>query len=134
MMSGENSRTAAQARARAERNPAHRVELEPNPAPVCARWKGRVVAESTRAWLVRETRCEPTIYFPREDLRWEFFQASERHSFCPYKGEASYWTLSADGQTEENAAWSYEDPFDEVADLRGCVAFYPERADITTQS
>ena len=131
-MSGQNSRAEAEARARAGRDPAHRVELERSPATVSARWQGRVVAESKRSWLVRETGCAPVVYFPREDLRWELFQASDRYSFCPYKGAASYWSLREGDQAEENAAWSYESPFDEVADLRGCIAFYPERVEVSS--
>lgn len=109
------------------RHPGYRVDLEPDPARVRVRLGDAVVAESDRTLRVLETDHAPVTYFPRADVRLDLMERTDHHTFCPFKGEASYWTLHADGRTEENAAWSYEDPFEEVEGLRGYVAFYPDR-------
>jgi uncharacterized protein (DUF427 family) len=78
---------------------------------------------------VCETKHEPVVYFPREDVRFEALERTDHKSFCPFKGEASYWTLRVADRAEENAVWSYEDPFDEVAGLEDYVAFYADRVE-----
>jgi uncharacterized protein (DUF427 family)/acyl-CoA thioesterase len=93
-------------------------------------WAGDVlVAESTRALRLEETRHVDRLYFPEADVRWEHFEESVAHTICPFKGEASYWHLNAtDGRPiEKNVVWTYRDPFPEVAGIAGHVAFYQER-------
>ena len=107
--------------------PDYRVDLEANPEHVRVTLAGEVLADSRRTLIVRETKHEAVVYFPRGDVRFERLERSEHESFCPFKGEASYWTIRAGGRVEENAVWGYEAPFDEVAGLNGYVAFYPER-------
>jgi uncharacterized protein (DUF427 family) len=109
------------------RVPDHRVDLEPAPGRWRASLAGEVVAESARAILVRETRHAPVVYFPRDDVRDGTLERSRHETFCPFKGEASHWNVRAGGRSEADAAWSYEDPFPEVAGLRGHVAFYADR-------
>jgi len=111
------------------RFPDYRVDLETSPQRVRVSLGGTVVADSRATLTVRETKHEPVIYFPREDVRFEALERTDHKSFCPFKGEASYWTLGASGRIEENAVWSYEDPFDEVAGLKDYVAFYPDRVE-----
>ena len=111
------------------RYPDYRVEIDPNPVRVRIRFNGTWVADSEATLLVRETQHEAVIYFPREALHSEWFERTEHESFCPFKGEASYWTLRVADRCEENVAWSYEDPFSEVADLRNYVAFYSDRVE-----
>ena len=110
-------------------HPDYRVDLEPNPARVQLRFEGETVAESERTLIVRETKHTPVVYFPREDVRFELLQRTVHHTVCPFKGEASYWTLRVGARVEENVAWSYEDPFDEVAGLKDYVSFYPDRVE-----
>jgi len=112
-----------------KQHPDYRVDLEPDPARVRARLGGEVLAESDRTLRVRETGHAPVPYFPRDDVRFEHLERTAHETFCPFKGEASYWTARAGGRTEANLAWSYEDPFDEVAGLAGYVAFYPDRVE-----
>jgi uncharacterized protein (DUF427 family) len=109
--------------------PGHTVELEACDAPVCARFNGRVVADSARALVVKEADYPPVIYFPRDDVRFEFLERTDHASFCPFKGDASYWTLRVDDRFSENAVWSYEDTFPEVAGLKDHLAFYPDRVE-----
>ena len=88
-----------------------------------------MIADSARTLVVRETKHDPVVYFPREDVRLDAMQRTEHETFCPFKGEASYWTLRVGDRVEENAVWTYEDPFDEVAGLKDYVSFYPDRVD-----
>jgi uncharacterized protein (DUF427 family) len=111
--------------------PDYRVDVEPKAGRVYARLNGGVIADSTAAVIVRETNLAPVIYFPRDDVRLELAEATPHRTFCPFKGEASYWTFRCAGQSEENLAWSYEAPFDQVAQLRNYVAFYPERVELS---
>jgi uncharacterized protein (DUF427 family) len=111
------------------RFPDYRVDLETSPQRVRVSLGGTVVADSRATLTVRETKHEPVIYFPREDVRFEALERTDHKSFCPFKGEASYWTLRASDRIEENAVWSYEDPFDEVAGLKDYVAFYSDRVE-----
>jgi len=112
-----------------EQNPSHRVDLEPSPGTVRVRFAGEVLADSERALLVRETGHDPVVYFPREDVRAEFLESTEHSTFCPFKGDASYWSLRVGDREEANAAWSYEDPFEEVVGLKNFMAFYADRVE-----
>ena len=110
-----------------DRFPGYSIELGP------CRMMGRVlygdviVAESDACLLVRESDHPDQLYFPVDGVRWEHFTESDHHTICPFKGEADYWTLSAGAATEQNVAWAYHDPFEEVAGLEGYVAFYTDR-------
>jgi uncharacterized protein (DUF427 family) len=109
-----------------------RVELQPHPERVVLRAGGEILADSTAALCVRETKHEPVLYFPRKDVRLERLVRTDHHTFCPFKGEASYWTIETADAALENAAWSYEDPFEEVDGLKDYLAFYPDRVEQTT--
>ncbi len=111
--------------------PDYRVDLEPHPRRVRVRLGEETIADSERALRVLETKHDPVLYLPREDVRMERLERTDHETFCPFKGEASYWTVRAADRVEENAVWSYEDPFDEVAGLKDYVAFYPDRVEWT---
>ncbi len=108
-------------------NPDYVIDLVP--LPFTARvWVGDVlVAESTSCLRLEETRHVDRLYFPESDVKWEHFEESVAHTICPFKGEASYWTLTAGDAPEKNVVWTYREPFDEVAGIKGYVAFYQER-------
>jgi len=108
-------------------HPDYRVELEPNAERIRVRFAGEVVADSERTLTVRETHHDPVVYFPQQDLVAERLEPTDHSSFCPFKGEASYWTIRVGERVAENAAWAYADPFEEVAALADYVAFYPDR-------
>ena len=110
--------------------PDYEVVLEAHPDVARASLEGAVIAESERSVLLRETRHEAVIYFPREDVHWDRLEATEHTSFCPFKGHASYWTVRTPGRVEENAVWGYENPFPEVAELANYVAFYTDRIQV----
>ncbi len=112
-----------------EKYPDYRVALE----PLCGRLRvelaGKIVADSRRALVVRESHHSPVYYVPLEDVRAEWLEPSSLRTRCPFKGDASYWSVRVENAYLESAAWGYEEPYDEVAALRGHVAFLPERVD-----
>lgn len=110
-------------------NPDYKVVFEPSPRRVRVKFNGETIADSVGAHLLFETRHLPVYYFPRKDVRFDLLAPTDHHSFCPYKGTASYWTISAGGRAAENAVWGYPDPFDEVGAISDFVAFYWDRMD-----
>jgi uncharacterized protein (DUF427 family) len=110
-------------------NPDYKVTLEASPRRVRVKFNGEWVADSTAAHLLYETRHLPVYYFPRADVRMDLMAPTDHHTFCPYKGTASYWTLRVGDKSSENAVWGYPDPYDEVPALKGFVAFYWDRVD-----
>jgi len=107
----------------------YRIECEPAPARVRVVFHGVTVAESRRAIVMRETRLAPVHYLPREDVRTDLLERTEYRTHCPFKGNASYWTLRVGGRAAENAVWSYEDPLPEAEPVRGYLAFHRSRVD-----
>jgi len=107
----------------------YRFTFERHSPRVEALLAGAALADSRRTVIVRETRLPPVFYFPREDVRMEQFRPSSSHSYCPLRGNASYFSAEVNGRLEENIAWSYEDPLPEAAPIKGHLAFYVERLD-----
>lgn len=107
-----------------------RVEILPSLGPLRVLWEGECVAESARALVLRERGHDPVPYFPREDVRMDWLEPSDRRTRCPFKGEATYYSLRREGRRSEDGAWSYEDPVEEVAAIRGHVAFHADRVTI----
>ncbi len=114
------------------KHPDYRVDTETSSERMRATLGDVVIAESDAALVVRESNHTPVIYFPRADVRLDLAERTQHESFCPFKGEASYWTFTCGDTPAENVAWSYEDPFDEVAAIRDYVAFYPDRVDVAS--
>jgi uncharacterized protein (DUF427 family) len=112
-----------------EANPDYRIMFEKSPRRVRVAFNGETVADSTAAHLLFETRHLPIYYFPRADVRMELLRATEHHSYCPYKGTASYWSIAIGDRVSENAVWGYPAPFAEVAAIEDYVAFYWNRVD-----
>jgi uncharacterized protein (DUF427 family) len=111
------------------RNPDHKVEVEPSPRWVRVKINGETIADSKRTLLLRETGHRPVYYFPREDVRMDLLVPTDHGSHCPYKGDASYFTIRAGDRVEENAVWSYTDPYPEREDIRDYLAFYWNKVD-----
>ncbi len=89
-----------------------------------------VLAESAHCLVVAESDHVDQLYFPVEDVRWEHLTATDHHTVCPFKGEASYWSSTDGVDTEENVAWAYLEPFAEVAPIAGHLAFYADRLEV----
>ena len=114
--------------------PEYRVDVEANPGRVRALLGDTVIADSFRTLIVRETKREPVIYFPRADVGLDLAERTDHCTFCPFKGEASYWTFHCADSAAENVAWSYEAPFHQVAKLRDYIAFYPDRVELSSSA
>ena len=110
-------------------HPDYRVRFEPCAKRVRVMASGTAVADTTRVRLMRETGHVPVYYFPRDDLRMDLLERSDHRTFCPFKGTASYWHVTQGADRRENAVWSYETPFEEVAQIKDYMAFYWNRMD-----
>jgi uncharacterized protein (DUF427 family) len=103
--------------------------LEASRRRVRVEFAGEVIAETTRAYRVLETSHPPVYYIPPEDVRSESLRPSRRHSFCEWKGRASYYDLVVGEREVRDAAWYYPEPTSRFAAIRDYVAFYPSRVD-----
>ena len=122
------------------RTPAGTFNFEPPPAgralyfdPCHKRVRvvagGETIADSRNLLLLQESGHQPVYYFPPDDVRMDLLEPSDRHTRCPKKGEASYYTIRAGERAAENAVWTYEDPYPAVAPIKGHLAFYPNQVD-----
>jgi uncharacterized protein (DUF427 family) len=109
--------------------PDHPITIEPNAHRVIVTVAGNVIADSTRALSLREAKYPPVQYIPRADVDMSLLQRTEHSSYCPYKGEAAYYSIPAGGERSVNAVWTYESAFESVAQIAGHIAFYPDRVD-----
>lgn len=108
---------------------AHEIAISSVKDRVRVIYNGITVADTTRALQLKEGALPPVYYIPREDAEASALERAEHRSYCPFKGEAAYFTLSANGKTAVNAVWSYEEPFPAVAGIRKYLAFYPSKVD-----
>ena len=115
------------------KHPDHNVDVVPNARKVRIEFGGETIAESSRSLQVLEGRYDPVVYVPREDVRVDLLEKTDHTTYCPFKGHASYYTIRAGDRVSENAIWSYEDPYDQVAELKDCVAVYLDRVDALTE-
>jgi uncharacterized protein (DUF427 family) len=97
---------------------------------VVARVGAQIVADTTRALTMREASYPPVHYVPLEDVDQTLLTASATQTYCPYKGDASYYGIAAADGERPDAVWSYREPYDAVADIAGHVAFYTDRVDV----
>ncbi len=109
--------------------PDHPITIEPANARVVVTLAGKVIADSSSALTLREAQYPAVLYIPREDVDMNALARSTHTTYCPYKGECSYYSLPAGGERSVNAVWTYENPYDAVAPIREHVAFYPDRVD-----
>ena len=109
--------------------PDHPIDIAPYHGRVRVTVNGKVVAETTRALAMREKTAPVVFYIPREDAQMSLFERSAHKTHCPYKGDASYYSIRAGERLSDNAIWSYEQPFPAMAEIAGHLAFYPDRVD-----
>ncbi|WP_395675389.1 DUF427 domain-containing protein [Inquilinus sp.] len=113
--------------------PDHPITVTPNPARVVVTVAGKVVADSRNALTLREASYPAVQYIPRQDVDMAALQRTDHASHCPYKGDAAYYSIPAGGGRTVNAVWTYESPYDAVAEIKDHVAFYPDRVDSITE-
>ena len=114
--------------------PGHSITIVRNANRVRVVFAGEVIADTTRELTLNEAGYAPVHYIPRADVAMSRLKPTAHASHCPYKGDANYFSISADGRTADNAAWSYEQPFPAMAEIAGYLAFYPNRVDKIEES
>ena len=109
--------------------PDHPITVKATEGRVTVRWNGQVIADTTGALTLEEAGFAPVQYVPLADVKAEVLEPSPHVTYCPYKGDASYFTLKAASLRIVNAVWTYKEPFEAVASIAGYLAFYPDRVD-----
>ncbi|MBR0993373.1 DUF427 domain-containing protein [Bradyrhizobium japonicum] len=110
--------------------PDHPITITQNPRRVRVTAGGVVIAETSKALTLKEAKYPAVQYVPREDANMALLERTDRTTHCPYKGDASYYSVKADGKTLENAIWTYETPFPAMTEISGHLAFYPDKVKI----
>jgi len=109
--------------------PDHPITIERNAHRVVVKVAGRVIADTREALALREASYPAVQYAPRRDVDMTLLERTDHVTYCPYKGDCAYYSIPAGGERSINAVWTYEEPYAEVAAIKGHVAFYPDRVD-----
>src|ERR1700739_4116117 len=109
--------------------PDHPITVTKSPSHVVVVVGGKVIADTKNALVLREASYPEVLYIPREDANMAQLERTAHATYCPYKGECSYYSIPAGGERSANAVWTYEDPYDAVSTIRGHLAFYRDRVD-----
>jgi uncharacterized protein (DUF427 family) len=110
--------------------PDHPITVTADPARYQVSYNGHVIADSRTALSLKEATYKPVLYFDRADVAMAYLGRTDRVTYCPYKGEANYFTLDMDGVIGENAVWTYETPYPAMEIIKDRVAFYPNQVEI----
>jgi uncharacterized protein (DUF427 family) len=109
--------------------PDHPISVERNTGHVVVSVAGRVIADTREALTLREAHYAPVQYIPRKDVDMTLLVRTQRTTYCPYKGDACYFSIPLGGERSTDAVWSYETPYEAVAEIKDYLAFYPDRVD-----
>jgi uncharacterized protein (DUF427 family) len=112
--------------------PDHPISIDASPSHVVVTVGGKVIADTREALTLREAAYPAVQYIPRRDVDMAALTRSEHTTYCPYKGDASYFSIPAGGDRSLNAVWTYETPFEAMAQIQDYLAFYPDRVDDIT--
>jgi uncharacterized protein (DUF427 family) len=115
-------------------SPSHPITIEPNPGHIRVSVAGRTVADTRRALTLREADYAPVHYIPLADVERSLLEPTDHATYCPFKGECSYYSVPAGGERAVNAVWEYTNPYPAVAEIAGHVAFYPDRVELSEQA
>jgi uncharacterized protein (DUF427 family) len=118
-------------RPRLQPTDSHPISITPTGKHVTVRVNGDVVAETHHAQTLQESTYAPVHYIPIADVNNELLRRTDTATYCPYKGDASYYSVVTAGGTVDDAIWTYEEPYEAVSVIAGHVAFYPDKAEIT---
>jgi uncharacterized protein (DUF427 family) len=110
--------------------PDHPITVEKNPDRVVVKVGDQVIADTREALSLQEASYAAVQYIPRKDVDLTQLERTSHETYCPYKGDASYYSVLPAGADGVNAVWTYEQPYDAVADIREHVAFYPDKVSI----
>jgi len=109
--------------------PDHPISIQRNHTRVVVSVAGHMIADTRNALTLREAAYPPVHYVPVEDVDFSQLERTDHATYCPYKGDSNYYSIPAGGKKSVNAVWTYEDPYPAVAQIKGHVAFYPDRVD-----
>jgi uncharacterized protein (DUF427 family) len=107
----------------------HPITIEPNPARVVVSVAGQIIADTREALTLREASYPAVQYVPRKDVDMSLLKRTEHATYCPYKGDCTYYSVPIGGERSANAVWTYEAPFAAVTSIKDYLAFYPDRVD-----
>ena len=115
--------------------PGHHIETKPAKQRVRVTFNGEVIADTKDAIELMESKSKSTVapvvyYIPRKDVKMDRLVRTAHSTHCPFKGDASYWTLVLDDARHENIVWSYEEPIDSLPEIAGLLCFYDERVEL----
>ena len=110
--------------------PDHPITIERNPARVTVTVAGRVIGDTRNALILREASYPPVQYIPRADVDMSLLERTQHATYCPYKGDCSYYSIPSGGAKSVNAVWTYEAAYPAVAAINGHLAFYPNRVEM----
>jgi uncharacterized protein (DUF427 family) len=109
--------------------PDHPISIESSRSRIVVSIGTTVIVNSTNALILREASYAPVLYVPRKDADMSLLQRTDHSTHCPYKGDCSYYSIPLGGAKSTNAVWTYEEPYAAVAEIKGHLAFYPDRVD-----
>jgi uncharacterized protein (DUF427 family) len=109
----------------------HPITITPSEHNVVVAFGGRVIASTDQALVLQESTYPPVYYLPLEAVDADVLEPTDHQTYCPFKGDASYYTLRDGDRVAENAVWAYVTPYDSVSEIAGHVAFYRHQAEIT---
>lgn len=112
-------------------SPDHPITISPSGDRIVVKVAGRVIADTRDALLLREASYPPVAYIPRKDVDMTLLARTARTTYCPYKGDCSYYSIPSGGDRTVNAVWTYETPYPPVAEIKEHLAFYPDRVEIS---
>jgi len=113
--------------------PDHPIVIQPSTSRVVVKVGDQTVADTREALSLREASYPPVLYIPLADVDQSLLQETDHQTYCPYKGDASYYSIPAAGDAGENAVWRYREPYDSVSEIKDTVAFYSDRVEIIEQ-
>jgi uncharacterized protein (DUF427 family) len=111
--------------------PDHPITITRNPGRVVVKVGGKTLADSHNALTLRESSYPPVQYIPRADVDMALLERTDHATYCPYKGDCSYFSVPSGGERLLNAIWSYEAPYDAMSAIKEHLAFYPDRFEIS---
>ncbi len=109
--------------------PDHPITIQLSTKHVLVTLGGRNIADTRAALSVKEAKYPEVLYIPRKDVDMTMLRRTEHHTYCPYKGDCSYYSIPMGGERSVNAVWTYESPYSAVAEIKDYLAFYPDRVD-----
>ncbi len=109
--------------------PDHPISIEATDGRVVVKAAGQIIADTTAAVALREADYPPVYYIPRADIDMGRLERTKHVTYCPYKGKCNYFSIPSGGERATNAAWTYEAPYNAVAQIKDHIAFYRDRVD-----